>query len=102
MLLLLLLVSTAQADITDYMTPDAISHAEQAVYIQSGASSFVDSCKHWGLLQGKSLIRDWNLQTEERAIGGAYYLYRTKEIPLQLGSSRIIFRLNGIGFEYHW
>lgn len=102
MLALLIFASIAHADLTDYMTPDAIDHARQALYIQSGASDFVGSMQHWGLLQGKSLVNDWGLQTEERTLGGMYYVYRTKEIPIPLGSSKIILRRNGLGFEYHW
>lgn len=98
----MLLVSIAQADFTDYMNPDAVDHLKQALLAQSGETAFQNSLEHWGLLEGKSLVNDWGMQSEERAVGGCWYLYKHREIPIPFGNNKIILRQNGVGYEFHW
>ena len=100
---LFLLASIAQADFTDYMNPDAVDHLKQALLVESGETAFQNNLEHYYLLEGKTLVNEWGLQPEERALGGCWYLYKHREIPLKISdSTKFIIRQSGLGFEYHW
>ena len=81
---------------------DAWDHVKQATYIQSGASSFVEDVEHYGLKKGKVIVSELGLTTEEKVLGGAWYIYKHRELPIPLGDTKLIVRQNGLGMEFHW
>ena len=86
-LISLLLNTLCHADAYDL----ALSKAQEAAYIQSGAASFVNNIQDYTKKQTVSRLSEYNLQKEVGASLFLYSIIRNKQLTLHLQRKELMF-----------